>query len=501
MRRPLGEFQSHEFLMREPTHAGHLTHLEYTRFRQATRIIMVLLLAALTQYCLVASSTLETFNQAFKPLNPAVKVAPIDGMGQGLIAMRDVKAGDVLLSVPHELHLNPSSYLAQIASTGSVGAQLASAGQRLQQTPEGASCLLALGLLHEKALGERSQRSLYLSMLPTPDELEHPLLWEPSYVESLLKGSHLVERISRLRADLSREFEGIVSDVLTHDPEAFPLETYTEALYVWAHAIVLSRSFSIDGELSLVPLLDIANHESGSPHTWRTISNANNQSFVALIAGARVSEGEHVCIDCSRGQPRATWEYLFSYGFVPEVDLPPEAAAAHWLEQGALPLTLTPLRPIEEDPIAMQKRALLALLLDALGFDEASDENRIELSLVPSDPERIAPFLRLGVASSDNAPELAAKLEAWMAEPRATWATLQAPLSADNERLVAQQVLQLCDTALQPLPPSAGLALAAAREPTSVAKAREQAAARVLLGERHAVEACREHWQRVLQRL
>ena len=42
---------------------------------------------------------------------------------------------------------------------------------------------------------------------------------------------------------------------------------------------------------------------------------------------------------------------------------------------------------------------------------------------------------------------------------------------------------------------------ASASQPSSKAQRREQAAARVLLGERHALEGCRDHWREVQQNL
>ena len=59
---------------------------------------------------------------------------------------------------------------------------------------------------------------------------------------------------------------------------------------------------------------------------------------------------------------------------------------------------------------------------------------------------------------------------------------------------MAAQLVASCEEALLPLPPSAGLAIAAAREAAGARAEHERAAARVLLGERHTLEACRDHW-------
>lgn len=200
---------------------------------------------------------------------PAVKIALVPGMGRGLIATREVAAGDELLSVPWSLYIptprsertlriaesharrassrdcsetpggarvplpavraclcscaSASAFLEEIASTGAVGASLADAGKALQQTPEGASCLLALQVLRERARGEDAPLAAYVGALPAASRLQvrrlsisrirvrprgahvaaadgasarcvcmrvqHPLLWPPEYLASLLSSA------------------------------------------------------------------------------------------------------------------------------------------------------------------------------------------------------------------------------------------------------------------------------------------------------------------------
>ena len=426
---------------------------------------------------------------------PAVAVAPsVPGKGRGLLALDDVDAGNNMISVPRELCLTPTNYLTTIAKTGPVGAQLAEVGKQLLQTPEGSSCLLALSLLHERALGEASHLAPYLAMLPPPDELAHPLLWDPSYLESLLKGSHLVGRLSRLRSDLIDEFNGLTEDVFVHDATAFPPSTFDASQYIWAHAIVLSRALPLQApqEVALVPLIDLANHAQGAPHTWMSTADT-----VALVAGCRVSPSDAVCIDYGCLTPRSTWEFFYSYGCVPELDgITAEEAAAHWLEQGGRPLQVELFA--QDDPLILPKKGLLV----ALGADEMSLDDGVEVQLRPSAPDEMAPFLRLGLASAANSPELAEELASWKADPVGVWTRLQSPINAELEGLVTEQAIQVCEAALEPLPPSIPMAMAAAREaPSTEQQVREKAAARVLLGERHALEACREHWLQMREAL
>ena len=77
----------------------------------------------------------ETGHLCEKP--PRVKIASVPGKGNGLVATREVEAGDALLALPADLRICPSGFLASIAKTGAAGAALAEAGGALAQSPEG----------------------------------------------------------------------------------------------------------------------------------------------------------------------------------------------------------------------------------------------------------------------------------------------------------------------------------------------------------------------------
>lgn len=122
----------------------------------------------------------------------------------------------------------------------------------------------------------------------------------------------------------------------------------------------------------------------------------------------------------------------------------------------------------------------------------------------------MAPILRLaglgedcrGALGGDLSDEALADLAAWKAEPRALWAALQKPAGAALEQHVAARVLSACDEALVALPAAEELAEAAVPprdetgEQESAAETRARLAARVLLGERAAVEACAAVWRK-----
>ena len=193
----------------------------------------------------------------------AVEVASLAGYGKGLVATRAIEAGDLVLSVPPAMILSPSRYVQQLSQGGALGAQLSQALAPLLETPDGQSTLLALALLRELGLGDRSSFGAYLAALPPPAELDVPLLWSPETLEALLGGSHLVSRVERLRLDLEAEHASFQAELFAASPADFAPEAHGRDRYLWAHAIVLSRAMPLGEEPCLVPLLDSANHEAG----------------------------------------------------------------------------------------------------------------------------------------------------------------------------------------------------------------------------------------------
>lgn len=113
----------------------------------------------------------------------------------------------------------------------------------------------------------------------------------------------------------------------------------------------------------------------------------------------------------------------------------------------------------------------------------------------------MAPFLRLAHLAEGEGIPLADALASWSAPPQESWEALQQPLSPALEKRVAQVVLDKCEAAVELLPIAEELKKAAApadgNETTT--RIRERFAARVLLGERCALEACIGFWKRVLQ--
>jgi hypothetical protein len=134
------------------------------------------------------------------------------------------------------------------------------------------------------------------------------------------------------------------------------------------------------------------------------------------------------------------------------------------------------------------------------------------VDLRPDETEvlKMAPLLRLAAVNDATLPDLASTLASWSAEPLPTWSRMQAPIGAAVEAAIADRVLSACAhalallptadelaaTAAGPKPPDSGSYEEAEAKPESTAQRRAKMAARVKLGERHALEVCAAVWQR-----
>lgn len=411
-----------------------------------------------------------------------------EGFGSCLSAgAAGTKPGDKLLAIPRRLHLTPSG-----ARASAVGELLA--GQPILDDDE---AMLALQLLYELGRGEASPWAKYVAALPGADELDVPILWDDVELE-LLKGSHLPGAVVQTRTMLSAQWEAL-APVLATRPELFPPDTFCAPGYLWAHATVLSRGLPFGDQISLIPLLDLANHVAGAPNAcsigmvkgegdvvevseqWQ-LEQLGGEPTAVLTAGEAHSPAQQVFIDYGEAGWRSSWEMLFTYGFVPG------ESAEDWLASGGRPVCFAGVN--STDALYPQKRALMV----ALGCEEdAVDAMWLDVTSDAKQSAQMAPLLRLAHLSADNAPELAATLSEWRAEPQPFWESLQRPVAPQNEAAVAEQVVAACRAALEPLPPVDEVAVK-----IKEGGARERLAAKVLLGERNALETAIAVWSAAL---
>ncbi|CAE7509670.1 SETD3 [Symbiodinium natans] len=419
-------------------------------------------------------------------LSSGLRLADLPGFKFSLIAGESgVKAGDVLLRVPASMHISPSSV------------RSSALGKLLEPLQLDDSATLALGLLAEVSKKESSKFWPYLRILPGASDLHIPLLWPEEDRRRLLAGSPLDLAAEQQRLGLLEQWSGIQE--MAKDVPDLSAEL-TEEDWLWAHAIVLTRALPFGNELSLIPGLDLANHELGSNNTcsigvaapdgevMEATEEAQLQGKEAeavLTAGRDHDAGEQVFIDYDGGVGlRLAWEMVHTYGFVPN-NMPAYAGRPVFFEGVQA-----------EDPMARQKQALF----EALGADpEVLQGFWHEVRPIRAQCRAMAPKLRLAHLKEEDGP-LAADLASWKAEPKATLQALQAPISEENEKKVAEQVVSACSDALSGLPAEEELkdkALVRETENEEPLEVRTRLAARVLLGERLALETCIREWTEI----
>jgi len=434
----------------------------------------------------------------------------LPGFGLSLVAGEaGCKAGATLMAVPVSLHISPAKVKESPIGRAIDGVIPA----------DDDSAQLALGLLAEFARGEAGDFWPYLDILPSADEMVgQPLLWSGDELAKHFKGSHLEGTIGQVKAGLLEQWEAIETRVVPKEPSLFPPQIFNAAGYLYAHAIVLTRALPFGDDLHLIPFLDLANHEKGAVNTcsigvaasagakatpddadqvapaFTAVTSSDQLGSLGvgedvtavLTAGAPLEPGAQTFIDYGEAGWRSSWEMLYTYGFVPG------ASPEEWMTTGGRPLFFDGVEP--SDPLREQKRAVLV----TLGTEEEALEGTW-LDLQPRAEQAVlmAPLLRLACLADDGTePEMVQDLASWKADPRELWNRMQTPLSDETEAKVAQIVIETCDKALADLPDAETL-LPAAADKTSDDPDDERArlAARVMLGERAALEATVSVWK------
>ena len=68
--------------------------------------------------------------------------------------------------------------------------------------------------------------------------------------------------ISGFSADVDEDYAWLSQNAFSKNPEVFPADNFGPEDFRWAVGVALSRSFFVNGELRLTPLVDFANHAS-----------------------------------------------------------------------------------------------------------------------------------------------------------------------------------------------------------------------------------------------
>lgn len=260
---------------------------------------------AAPRYHSVASPALQQF---FRARYPAPKLTASDGR---LLLAQPVVAGEELFAVPRARILTAST-VRELSDFLDAGVDVVS------PPPPPRSLWLPLWLSYERHRPD-SPHAPYLAALPTAFHL--PFLWSPAE-RAGLRSSWLGAAVEEDVRVVEQSFVQHLQPLCAAAPEHWPREACTRSTWRWAWAVVWSRALGIpsrerggddDGtgnENGLIPLLDLANHDSHSSVTGRWV--ASRGEFV-VVAGEPLAAGTELTLNYNDW---GSAEMLQHYGFV-----------------------------------------------------------------------------------------------------------------------------------------------------------------------------------------
>ncbi len=175
------------------------------------------------------------------------------------------------------------------------------------------SLWLQLWLSYERHRADSPHNS-YLASLPTAFHL--PFLWSPTERVGL-RASWLGPAVEDDVHMVEQTYERHLQPLCRSAPEHWPVESCSRATWRWAWAVVWSRALGIptresvsSSENGLIPLLDLANHDSRSTVTGRWVPSRGE--FV-VVAGTALAAGVELTLNYNNW---GSAEMLQHYGFV-----------------------------------------------------------------------------------------------------------------------------------------------------------------------------------------
>lgn len=177
-----------------------------------------------------------------------------------LVATKDIKAGEGVLSVPSSCWLTP-----QAVQASPLGKLVAGRDAWLQ---------LALLLMYDRfGAGKQSPArasALQAYVADLPDRVNTPLLWTAAELAEL-KGTQLLGQVSSYQAYFESVYADLSESLFAKATDAFPAGSSTYEQFLWAVATVRARSHAPqEGEaIALVPGADAVRHRRLANVAWQ----------------------------------------------------------------------------------------------------------------------------------------------------------------------------------------------------------------------------------------
>jgi hypothetical protein len=237
-----------------------------------------------------------------------------NGMRVGTFAKETIEKGDIYLS------LTANSTIDFNTAIRDAYPDLKRLLQKYYKLDRDGFMALLIYLIHERfVMKEQSRWWPYLNLLPTVEAIKafHPLFYSEEDINLHLAGSDVRKLVLWYQQKTAGKHSLLSSDVnasLVLGSERL----LDKDIFLWACAVIDSRSIWWDGRRHLTPLLDLVNADSrGKPHETRS-----EASLAVTRASRHVQEGEQLFENYA--QPNYL---LFTYhGFVLEENNPDDCA-------------------------------------------------------------------------------------------------------------------------------------------------------------------------------
>jgi len=224
--------------------------------------------------------------------------------GNGLAALKAVKKGEVLLSVPRALSI-VLDYKAGLQIAEGQWPRLQEGAGRDDPEPLTWDLLMALALMDALAGdGDAFWGAWAQAVLPPPEALCLPMCWSAQRLGALQHDA-IVDGATKQQARLKRLFPALCD----------PVDLDSCSWLAWAFACVRSRSLRLgDDMFAFVPFLDMANH-AHKPNAAFRLDEASGA--IELVALGDVAPGDEVTISYSGPEGLTNQRFMAQYGFVP----------------------------------------------------------------------------------------------------------------------------------------------------------------------------------------
>jgi len=330
--------------------------------------------------------------------------------GRGLTASKAIKAGEEVCSIPIKLIMTEKTARQAL---GSKAADL------------DAETAIALQLIKEKAEGDKSFYAPWISILPSAEELDVPLMWSDEEKE-MLEGSKVGEDVEELKESLSDEFKQLQS---AGWDAVMPQGSWSLEAYEWATSIVSSRSFAspkIDGQVMFAPLADFAGHSwTSGGSTEIAYEGMMREPRLKVRAGSvPIAAGGAVTINYGESNSAQ----LFKRGMA-DLDV---VKGCYDLEFGISPMDR--FKDDKEDILdinGFETEQAFTLMADQFSYEE-----------IPQSYWDMVAYLRLVCVKGSDAFLLESVFR------NEVWGFMQLPVSKENEQLVLDTLVGYCEGAL-----------------------------------------------------